>query len=243
MVFNLYDNDTGATDTTVYDSIVTALQAVSTNFSVKVYNGAEYIKMTLDKNPTVTMNGFCTMIKNIPAYYSQLSVSEVNIIVITITENGTAQDVLFVYDTSDFDMINLINMINKRHLAMYHKMIVISDEDKQSIIKKTLQNNMKELSDICSKLDKESKYKAWQLRTKDIDNMVKDAEYSESDAYIQINGDIVSSKSQFAVYNEYMNNIDGIIRLIIENRNMFSLMNIGTDKNKQLVLKDLYPYM
>lgn len=243
MVFNLYDNDTGATDTTVYDSIVTALQAVSMDIVAKVYNGAEYIKMILDKNPTATMNGLCKMIKNIPAFYSQLSISEINIIVISITENGSVHDAQFVYDDSYFDNINLINRINKEHLVAFHKMIVISDEDKQSIIKKTLQNNMKELSDICSKLDKESKYKAWQLRTKDIDNMVKDAEYSESDAYVQINGDIVSSKSQFAVYNEYMNNIDGIIRLIIENRNMFSLMNIGTDKNKQLVLKDLYPYM
>jgi hypothetical protein len=243
MIFNLYDSDTGAIDTVSYDSIISAVQAASTNMVAKIYNGIDYIKMILDKNPAVTMNGLCKMIKNIPAFYSQLSISEVNIIVISITENGSTHNVQFVYDDSDFDSINLINLINKKHLATFHKMITISDNDKQRLIKKTLQNNMKELSDVCSKLDKENKYKAWQLRTKEIDGMAKDEEYSDSDAYIQINGDIVSSKSQFAVYNEYMNNIDGIIRLIMDNRNMFSLMNIGTDKNKQLVLKDLYPYM
>jgi hypothetical protein len=140
------------------------LQAVSTNFIAKIYSGADYIKSVIDKNSKITMNELCTMLKNIPAFYSQLSINEVNIIVISITENGTSNDVLFVYNDDDIDIINLINSINKKYLATYHKMITISSDDRQKLIKKTLQNDMKKLSDICSKLDTENKYKAWQPR-------------------------------------------------------------------------------
>lgn len=253
MIFNLYDEDTQAIDTSAYDSIVTTLQAVSTNFIAKIYSGADYIKSVIDKNSKITMNELCTMLKNIPAFYSQLSINEVNIIVISITENGTSNDVLFVYNDDDIDIINLINIINKKYLATYHKMITISSDDRQKLIKKTLQNDMKKLSDICSKLDTENKYKAWQPRAvvKNIDAMTKDAEYSDDDAYVQINAvvnsdgtssNIVSSKSQFAVYNDYMNNLDGIIQIVMDNHDMFIGMAIGPDKNKQLILNDLYPH-
>lgn len=245
MKYNIYDNSTGRTDATNYETLPMIIQAISTNLFATIYNGTEYIKMILDKHQNRTMNEICKMIKDIPAFYSQLAISEVNMMVLSLKDDaGTVKNnAQFVYDNSDFDMINLINILNKQHLTSFNKMIVVPDDDKQTIIKHTLQNNMAELSGVCSKLDKENKYKGWQLRTKEIDSMTKDAEYSESDAYIQINGDIVSSKSQFGVYNEYMNNLDAIIRLIIENKNMFSLLNLGTDKNKQIVLKDLYPYM
>jgi hypothetical protein len=39
-----------------------------------------------------------------------------------------------------------------------------------------------------------------------------------------------------------MNNLDGIIQIVMDNHDMFRAMAIGPDKNKQLILNDLYPH-